>query len=144
MASRAALSRSRPLMGPMRYDVSPHLVKWWKGVKPDDGQVRGTLLKLEPGSSLQLGVLDPMIKFDHRARSIIVQFLLFGFMKNNNRHYVCLESIFSLKSPFKYLLSNSIFFLPLHFQVIRHLSPFEQHPVMPWFKTWPGKVRRSD
>mmetsp|Transcript_15170 Transcript_15170/g.23111 ORF Transcript_15170/g.23111 Transcript_15170/m.23111 type:complete len:101 (-) Transcript_15170:235-537(-) len=62
MASRAALSRSRPLMGPVRYDVSPHLVKWWKGVKPDDGQV------------------------------------------------------------------------------IRHLSPFEQHPVMPWFKTWPGKV----
>lgn len=22
-----------------RYDVSPHLSKWWKGVRPDDGQV---------------------------------------------------------------------------------------------------------
>eukprot|EP00984_Skeletonema_dohrnii_P016124 scaffold7103_cov96-Skeletonema_dohrnii-CCMP3373.AAC.2 len=21
-----------------RYDVSPHLSKWWKGVRPDDGQ----------------------------------------------------------------------------------------------------------
>ena len=22
-----------------RYDVSPHLTKWWKGVRPDNGQV---------------------------------------------------------------------------------------------------------
>jgi len=60
MASRAVFTRSRPLMA--RYDVSPHLVKWWKNVKPDDGQIT------------------------------------------------------------------------------RHLSPFEQHPVAPWFKTWPRKL----
>lgn len=33
----SAFARSRPLMA--RYDVSPHLTKWWKGVRPDDGQV---------------------------------------------------------------------------------------------------------
>ena len=32
-----AFSRSRAVMA--RYDVSPHMVKWWKGVKPMDGQV---------------------------------------------------------------------------------------------------------
>lgn len=32
-----AFARSRPLMA--RYDVAPHLTKWWKGVRPDDGQV---------------------------------------------------------------------------------------------------------
>ena len=31
-------TRSRPVMA--RYDVSSHMVKWWKGVKPTDGQVR--------------------------------------------------------------------------------------------------------
>mmetsp|Transcript_2693 Transcript_2693/g.7053 ORF Transcript_2693/g.7053 Transcript_2693/m.7053 type:complete len:95 (-) Transcript_2693:387-671(-) len=31
------LSRSRPLLA--RYDVSPHMVKWWKSQKPDNGQV---------------------------------------------------------------------------------------------------------
>ena len=34
----SAFTRSRPLLA--RHDVSPHLVKWWKGVRPDDGQVR--------------------------------------------------------------------------------------------------------
>lgn len=33
----SAFARSRPLMA--RHDVSPHLTKWWKGVRPDDGQV---------------------------------------------------------------------------------------------------------
>jgi hypothetical protein len=33
-----AFTRSRAVLA--RYDVSPHMVKWWKGVKPDDGQVR--------------------------------------------------------------------------------------------------------
>mmetsp|Transcript_13825 Transcript_13825/g.22906 ORF Transcript_13825/g.22906 Transcript_13825/m.22906 type:complete len:99 (+) Transcript_13825:26-322(+) len=60
MVSRAVFSRSRPLLA--RYDVSPHLVKWWAKVKPDDGQVT------------------------------------------------------------------------------RHLSPFEQHAIMGWFQTWPGKL----
>jgi hypothetical protein len=31
-------ARSRVLAA--RYDVSPHLTKWWKGVRPDEGQVR--------------------------------------------------------------------------------------------------------
>lgn len=34
----SAFARSRPLMA--RYDVSPHMTKWWKAVRPDDGQVR--------------------------------------------------------------------------------------------------------
>jgi hypothetical protein len=33
-----AFTRSRTVLA--RYDVSPHMVKWWKGFKPDDGQVR--------------------------------------------------------------------------------------------------------
>lgn len=40
MAS-GAFSRSRAVLA--RYDVSPHMVKWWKGYKPDDGQVRCSL-----------------------------------------------------------------------------------------------------
>jgi hypothetical protein len=36
MAS-GAFVRSRAVMA--RYDVSPHMVKWWKGCKPDDGQI---------------------------------------------------------------------------------------------------------
>mmetsp|Transcript_23682 Transcript_23682/g.47091 ORF Transcript_23682/g.47091 Transcript_23682/m.47091 type:complete len:94 (+) Transcript_23682:57-338(+) len=30
-----------------RYDVSPHLSKWWKGVRPDDGQVTRHLSPFE-------------------------------------------------------------------------------------------------
>ncbi|KAL3785096.1 hypothetical protein ACHAW5_006790 [Stephanodiscus triporus] len=33
----SAFARSRPLMA--RYDVSPHMTKWWKAVRPDDGQI---------------------------------------------------------------------------------------------------------
>ncbi|KAL7433347.1 hypothetical protein ACHAXH_005522 [Discostella pseudostelligera] len=33
----AAFSRSRMLMA--RHDVSPHMTKWWKAVRPDDGQI---------------------------------------------------------------------------------------------------------
>ncbi|KAL3792880.1 hypothetical protein HJC23_004805 [Cyclotella cryptica] len=39
MALSSAFARSRTLMA--RHDVSPHLVKWWKGVRPDEGQSRG-------------------------------------------------------------------------------------------------------
>eukprot|EP00543_Licmophora_paradoxa_P009056 CAMPEP_0202445884 /NCGR_PEP_ID=MMETSP1360-20130828/4606_1 /ASSEMBLY_ACC=CAM_ASM_000848 /TAXON_ID=515479 /ORGANISM="Licmophora paradoxa, Strain CCMP2313" /LENGTH=98 /DNA_ID=CAMNT_0049062287 /DNA_START=12 /DNA_END=308 /DNA_ORIENTATION=- len=60
MVASRAFSRSRVIMA--RYDVSPHMVKWWSKVRPDDGQVS------------------------------------------------------------------------------RHLSPFEQHAIMPWFKTWPKKM----
>merc|ERR1711971_1450508 len=56
----SAFARSRPLMA--RHDVSPHLAKWWKGVRPDEGQIS------------------------------------------------------------------------------RHISPFEQQIVMPWFKTFPKRA----
>jgi hypothetical protein len=36
--SKMVLARSRPVMA--RYDVSSQMVKWWKGYKPTDGQVR--------------------------------------------------------------------------------------------------------
>ena len=35
------LSRTRPLLA--RYDVSPHMVKWWKSQLKDNGQVRSRL-----------------------------------------------------------------------------------------------------
>ena len=38
----AAFSRSRMLMA--RHDVSPHMTKWWKAVRPDDGQVSISLV----------------------------------------------------------------------------------------------------
>ncbi|KAL7539824.1 hypothetical protein ACHAXR_009639 [Thalassiosira sp. AJA248-18] len=41
----SAFARSRPLMA--RHDVSPHLTKWWKGVRPDDGQVTRHLSPFE-------------------------------------------------------------------------------------------------
>ncbi|KAL3827377.1 hypothetical protein ACHAXA_003111 [Cyclostephanos tholiformis] len=41
----SAFARSRPLMA--RYDVSPHMVKWWKAVRPDDGQVRSGFIVSE-------------------------------------------------------------------------------------------------
>mmetsp|Transcript_12094 Transcript_12094/g.21500 ORF Transcript_12094/g.21500 Transcript_12094/m.21500 type:complete len:98 (-) Transcript_12094:260-553(-) len=41
----SAFARSRPLMA--RYDVAPHLTKWWKGVRPDDGQVTRHLSPFE-------------------------------------------------------------------------------------------------
>ena len=31
-------SRSRALLA--RNDVAPHMVKWWKGVRPSEGMVR--------------------------------------------------------------------------------------------------------
>ncbi|KAL7475722.1 hypothetical protein ACHAW6_001631 [Cyclotella cf. meneghiniana] len=37
MVLSSAFARSRTLMA--RHDVSPHMVKWWKGVRPDEGQV---------------------------------------------------------------------------------------------------------
>ena len=37
MVAARALGRTRPLLA--RYDVSPHMVKWWAKVKPDNGQV---------------------------------------------------------------------------------------------------------
>lgn len=37
-----AFSRSRTLMA--RHDVSPHMTKWWKAVRPDEGQVSFPLL----------------------------------------------------------------------------------------------------
>lgn len=39
------LSRSRPLMA--RYDVSSHMVKWWKGHKATDGQITRSLSPYE-------------------------------------------------------------------------------------------------
>ena len=36
-STMSAFARSRTLMA--RYDVAPHLTKWWKGVRPDEGQV---------------------------------------------------------------------------------------------------------
>ena len=47
----SAFARSRPLMA--RYDVSPHMTKWWKAVRPDEGQVsnfRGHLSARNGGS----------------------------------------------------------------------------------------------
>mmetsp|Transcript_5209 Transcript_5209/g.6371 ORF Transcript_5209/g.6371 Transcript_5209/m.6371 type:complete len:95 (-) Transcript_5209:236-520(-) len=38
-------SRSRPVLA--RYDVSSHMVKWWKGYKPADGQVTRSLSPYE-------------------------------------------------------------------------------------------------
>jgi len=35
------LSRTRPMLA--RYDVSPHMVKWWKSQLKDNGQVRSRL-----------------------------------------------------------------------------------------------------
>ena len=37
----SALRRTRPMLA--RYDVSPHMVKWWKSQLKDDGQVRWAL-----------------------------------------------------------------------------------------------------
>lgn len=37
----SAIRRTRPMLA--RYDVSPHMVKWWKSQLKDDGQVRSTL-----------------------------------------------------------------------------------------------------
>jgi len=34
----AAIRRTRPMLA--RYDVSPHMVKWWKSQLKDNGQVR--------------------------------------------------------------------------------------------------------
>ncbi|KAL7496579.1 hypothetical protein ACHAWT_004753 [Skeletonema menzelii] len=45
-----------------RYDVSPHLSKWWKGVRPDDGQVTRHL------SPFEQQIVMPWIKtFPKRA-----------------------------------------------------------------------------
>eukprot|EP00541_Cyclophora_tenuis_P002563 CAMPEP_0116541356 /NCGR_PEP_ID=MMETSP0397-20121206/439_1 /TAXON_ID=216820 /ORGANISM="Cyclophora tenuis, Strain ECT3854" /LENGTH=98 /DNA_ID=CAMNT_0004065293 /DNA_START=41 /DNA_END=337 /DNA_ORIENTATION=- len=60
MVASRAIARSRVLLA--RKDVSPHMVKWWNKVRPDDGQV------------------------------------------------------------------------------VRSLSPFEQHAIMPWIKTFPKKL----
>jgi len=35
--------RSRPVLA--RYDVSPHMIKWWKAKRTNDGQVSGCLRK---------------------------------------------------------------------------------------------------
>jgi hypothetical protein len=40
MVLPGVFARSRPALA--RYDVSPHMVKWWKAQRPDDGQVRIT------------------------------------------------------------------------------------------------------
>eukprot|EP00804_Cyclotella_cryptica_P002615 CCRYP_010442-RA/>CCRYP_010442-RA protein AED:0.12 eAED:0.12 QI:50/1/1/1/1/1/3/643/98 len=45
MALSSAFARSRTLMA--RHDVSPHLVKWWKGVRPDEGQITRHLSPFE-------------------------------------------------------------------------------------------------
>lgn len=37
----SAIRRTRPMLA--RYDVSPHMVKWWKSQLKDDGQVRWAL-----------------------------------------------------------------------------------------------------
>ena len=44
------LSRTRPMLA--RYDVSPHMVKWWKSQLKDNGQVRSRLgdQRMEIGS----------------------------------------------------------------------------------------------
>eukprot|EP00978_Attheya_sp_CCMP212_P044680 scaffold318778_cov63-Attheya_sp.AAC.2 len=36
MVLPGVFARSRPALA--RYDVSPHMVKWWKAQRPDDGQ----------------------------------------------------------------------------------------------------------
>mmetsp|Transcript_17802 Transcript_17802/g.17188 ORF Transcript_17802/g.17188 Transcript_17802/m.17188 type:complete len:98 (+) Transcript_17802:58-351(+) len=41
----SAFSRSRPLMA--RYDVSPHMVKWWKSNKNVNGEVTRHLSPFE-------------------------------------------------------------------------------------------------
>ncbi|KAL7464491.1 hypothetical protein ACHAXS_004826 [Conticribra weissflogii] len=56
----SAFARSRPVMA--RHDVSPHLVKWWKGVRPDEGQVTRHL------SPFEQQVMVPWLKtFPKRA-----------------------------------------------------------------------------
>eukprot|EP00585_Thalassiosira_rotula_P003398 CAMPEP_0196142886 /NCGR_PEP_ID=MMETSP0910-20130528/12498_1 /TAXON_ID=49265 /ORGANISM="Thalassiosira rotula, Strain GSO102" /LENGTH=97 /DNA_ID=CAMNT_0041404261 /DNA_START=80 /DNA_END=373 /DNA_ORIENTATION=- len=56
----SAFGRSRPLMA--RYDVSPHLTKWWKAVRPDDGQITRHL------SPFEQQVMMPWLKtFPKRA-----------------------------------------------------------------------------
>jgi hypothetical protein len=56
----SAFTRSRPLMA--RYDVSPHMTKWWKAVRPDDGQVRRVfhriLVRRRCGNQ---GILNPTL-----------------------------------------------------------------------------------
>mmetsp|Transcript_7896 Transcript_7896/g.14224 ORF Transcript_7896/g.14224 Transcript_7896/m.14224 type:complete len:99 (-) Transcript_7896:317-613(-) len=37
MVLPGVFARSRPALA--RYDVSPHMVKWWKAQRPDDGQI---------------------------------------------------------------------------------------------------------
>jgi hypothetical protein len=101
MASRQAFSRSRVVLA--RYDVSPHLVKWWAKVKPDDGQVS---------------------EKERREKRVLLISLLLATM---HLLIFCSHTFFS--------------FVPSSMQVTRHISPFEQHAIMPWFSSWPKKVR---
>eukprot|EP00578_Thalassiosira_sp_NH16_P021998 CAMPEP_0181098044 /NCGR_PEP_ID=MMETSP1071-20121207/11903_1 /TAXON_ID=35127 /ORGANISM="Thalassiosira sp., Strain NH16" /LENGTH=97 /DNA_ID=CAMNT_0023180587 /DNA_START=62 /DNA_END=355 /DNA_ORIENTATION=+ len=56
----SAFGRSRPLMA--RHDVSPHLTKWWKAVRPDEGQVTRHL------SPFEQQIIMPFLKsFPQRA-----------------------------------------------------------------------------
>lgn len=51
-------SRSRPILA--RYDVSSHMVKWWKGSKPADGQVRRELI-IVPRGRRNVEFLDALV-----------------------------------------------------------------------------------
>mmetsp|Transcript_40027 Transcript_40027/g.81735 ORF Transcript_40027/g.81735 Transcript_40027/m.81735 type:complete len:95 (-) Transcript_40027:229-513(-) len=55
-----ALSRTRPLLA--RYDVSPHLVKWWKSTANMDGQITRHLSPYE-----QQAVVPWLRSFPKRA-----------------------------------------------------------------------------
>ncbi len=38
---KMTISRTRALLGgAIRHDVEPHMKKWWKGYRPNDGMVR--------------------------------------------------------------------------------------------------------
>jgi len=48
---KMVFTRSRPIMA--RYDVSSHMVKWWKGTRPTDGQVRSGGWRMKDGKTVK-------------------------------------------------------------------------------------------
>mmetsp|Transcript_28236 Transcript_28236/g.65388 ORF Transcript_28236/g.65388 Transcript_28236/m.65388 type:complete len:97 (+) Transcript_28236:30-320(+) len=67
----SAFSRSRVLLA--RYDVSPHMVKWWGKVRPDNGQIVRSLSPFEQHSIMPWLKTFPRKMMD-RAPNYIIYF----------------------------------------------------------------------
>ena len=135
-------SRSRPVLA--RYDVSSHMVKWWKGQKPDNGQVRGWWSLFHGMKGLHILQLAEMafFYFDCCLKNLI------SLMRDDDitirlRWLFGVIVFYWCKSYPNFFIFprivSRVFSLP-PLQVTRSLSPYEQQIIVPWLKTWPKRV----